>query len=343
MKKLVVPLLFLFPLIADAGQEYSYEIVGQYQRVEPEFSGDSDGWSIGATHYFSAVQLTDVPWAEAAFAGRNSLIRIDYSQSDGDDPANLETSGYSLRGQYIDANNGWFIGGSIGRGDSESESNISTPFSDIFIETDGESDAFSLSVGRYIAETTTLTLGYSSAETDLDTETVTLAVTVICPPLIICAPGPGALVSHSKTESDAETWSLSARHLGALDSWHYALRGGVSYQELDAKHTQISPLPTIGFGPLVPSGSSTSTVKTSDSSWGYGVGTTLYPAENWGFGLDYSRLDGDDTESSSYSASLEWFFNPFFSIAAGYGYSRAESGSITLDTDSYSLQLKGRF
>ncbi|UTW44726.1 putative porin [bacterium SCSIO 12696] len=141
---------------------FQYEISGSYSELREEqlvpnsgfsplpFSSfgpielttqtvETDSKGIAGSYFFSPVDTSRGPLAEAAFLDRASSITLNYS-----DARNIDTLGIS--GLYINKEHGWIIGASFSQQD--------LPFGF------GSADRKSLSVGYYVATNTTITLDW---------------------------------------------------------------------------------------------------------------------------------------------------------------------------------------
>ena len=131
---------------AAQAEEYSWE-------VGAGLSGsDVEGIDLGASYFFQPVDDSKGPYREAAFIDRASSVTVVASDSELDNTVDSEDYGIGVR--YITAGGGWIIDGRYLR------SELSTGPLDV------ELDAYGLTVGKYIAENTTLEIGYAYSEAD---------------------------------------------------------------------------------------------------------------------------------------------------------------------------------
>ena len=75
--------------------------------------------------------------------------------------------------------------------------------------------------------------------------------------------------------------------------------------------------------------------------WSYQLSGTVYPCDRLGIDFGYTKTDFNrfSSDVASYTATAEWFIAEAISLSGSYTYTRSE----VLETDSYVLQLTGRF
>ncbi|MCR9104529.1 MAG: putative porin [Gammaproteobacteria bacterium] len=131
-------------------EEYSWE-------AGAGISGsDVEGFDLGISYFFQPVDDSKGPYREAAFIDRASSVTVFGSDGEVDNSADTEEYGIDVR--YITAGSGWIIDAAYAR----SEASVGG--------FDAEVDAYGLTVGKYIAENTTLEIGYAYAEDDSGAE-----------------------------------------------------------------------------------------------------------------------------------------------------------------------------
>lgn len=170
---------------------------------------DTDVLSISGSWYFSGLSDDKGPRARASLVGRASSLSFGYSSTDqtnttfldSDDPAfpfppidsRLETDGdaFAIDLRYVDRDSGWF-------------GNVGLLTTDVtvggFVDDSIDANGWSLGVGKYLFDTTTLGVNVSIVD------------------------GGGGL--------DASIVTVAFEHLADLgDSWQYAV--DLSYEQLD--------------------------------------------------------------------------------------------------------------
>jgi len=106
------------------------------------------------------VDDTKGPLAEAAFLDHASSVSVNYTdgETDGDGEHDLEFKDYGISGRYVTADAGWIFDLGFERNEPDN------PFSagpDEF-----EIDTFSVGVGKYLTDTTTLVFSYENKDAD---------------------------------------------------------------------------------------------------------------------------------------------------------------------------------
>ncbi|MEE9492168.1 MAG: putative porin [Gammaproteobacteria bacterium] len=143
-----VSLAFLVSNFCHA-EQYQFEVVPTYIKGEystPSFDIDSEIKGISGEFYFNKVDDSKGPLVMAAFVDRASSLIAEYNTTAIDSGnINFDVDEYVLGGRYVSANRGWILGATFNRN-----------------EFDGDTDhAWDLSLGKYVAENTTLTFSYS--------------------------------------------------------------------------------------------------------------------------------------------------------------------------------------
>lgn len=193
---------------------------------------DTDSLSVLGTWYFTGLSDDKGPRARAVLVDRASSLSIGYSRTEqsssvvltSSDPAfplgpfdlsiDAEADTYSANFRYVDRASGWFGSAGLFTANATAGPFMSdSPFVGVSIDEDG----WSLGAGKYLADTTTLSLNYSEV-------------------------------------SDTSAVGLSFEHLGDLGaSWQYAVDLEYSYVDLgggfdlDTWGAAISLYPTRDF------------------------------------------------------------------------------------------------
>lgn len=305
----LIPVLVGFFAPVTVAAPYSAELSLDYEETEVG-STDTDTIDFAGRYYFSPVNTGNGPLQEAAFIERADSIAFRYNGSEselGSQTIN-DTDSYELSGTYVHNETGWLIG--AGYSDI-SGSGPSSPFS----RTDIDGDSYSLSIGKYLLDNTTLELGYQ--KTEIDTR-LTIFPLVFGSPVILPAPVM-PLVSNVNQENTAFT--LSVKHLGKMDEYYYQVRASYADTEFNAR---ISDAPIAFFG------SPSLAVTEEENADSFSIGTTFYLLNNLGFSFDYLTTDNDSTDPKSYSLGVKWF--PIPNLALTVGYSETRVGSFQVMT-----------
>lgn len=155
MKKLILPALIAISatstVLADV---YSYEIDGAATRVDVE-DVETDVLGLGGTYYFSGVDDSKGPLAEAAFLHQASSLSLSYDKSEIDDlGADVDITFIGVAGRFVNKDSGLIL--EAGYATVELEY-------DLFSEDD---DIVSVGIGGYLDNVTAITVRYSSNDGD---------------------------------------------------------------------------------------------------------------------------------------------------------------------------------
>ena len=134
---------------------------------------DTDAWSLFGSWYFAGLSDDKGPRARAAFVDRASVLNVRYAKTevtfssvvDSTDPLidffagsfKSEGDSYSLDARYVWRDSGWFANAGVANSDVSIGG---------FVDSSVDSTAWRLGVGKYLFDTTTLTLDVSQADED---------------------------------------------------------------------------------------------------------------------------------------------------------------------------------
>jgi len=137
-----------------------FEAVIDYAQTDTRVTGaasansDTDRTLAGLTYYFSPLNSKEGPLSLAPFYGRTSMLSTSFAVGDTlSSGSEFDLKAYSLFGRYVDADSGWLVEASFSR-------------SDVDTGPDTHSDTYGFAVGKYIAPTSTVSLGFSQSEDD---------------------------------------------------------------------------------------------------------------------------------------------------------------------------------
>jgi hypothetical protein len=134
-------------------QAYQGEVEVGYSDGEIE-SVDIESYDISGAYYFSEVDTSKGPLAEAAFLDRASGLMLSFSDGEIDDlDVDTESQGIAL---HLVGGSGWY--GSLGYTTSELDDGAD----------ELEIDVISAGIGKYVAENGLLSLNYSNIELEVD-------------------------------------------------------------------------------------------------------------------------------------------------------------------------------
>ena len=320
----LIVLISVIPNILLA-QSFQHELSYDFSKItESGTAGERIGNRASYTYYFSAIENSELPWAELEFGNRISSLGFGYSVSDLEDrqftvgASTLATGGASTRlaslsGIYKHPVTGWYFGGNFFTGETESSN-------------DENNQGYQLNFGKYLAERTTISLDYSKSESDPDSVSYTVFST-LCGwqangSFVAC--GPGSFVTNTlsldrKQETDAFT--IKGRHLQELAGYYFAL--GLHYTDsettVDTLTTQTTPVCV------------SSNVSSSDSAT-YGGEITAYFTKRFSSSLFYSKTEQDQlsvslNEPEKIGISLDYYF--LFGFSASLDYTLIKVDSIT--------------
>ncbi len=222
-------LILLFVFATGHAEQYDYEISldlgrtsfdGSQSILTPNgtvFSStdsETDTLSAFGSWYFAGLSDDVGPRARAEFVDRASSLTFVYGHSDqetsifqsSDDPTfplppldtalDADGDSFALSVRYVDRDSGWF--GNAGL----LQSDLTTNGPNNAVNTSVDATGWSLGVGKYLLETTAVSLDYSEVDGD--------------------------------GQSDASAIAVSLTHLGNIgESWQYAIDAGYSRSDPD--------------------------------------------------------------------------------------------------------------
>lgn len=155
LRKMLLASGIALAVTSAAHADYQVEVRGGYLTGDIESGSadaDFDSFMLQGTFYFTPVDTSKGPLAEASFIDRASDITVNFQDGEIDGPggadADIESYGISTR---VVLDQGWLL--KLGYQDSEIEDLV-------------DGDVWNVGVGKYIAENTTLTLNYLQGEAD---------------------------------------------------------------------------------------------------------------------------------------------------------------------------------
>ena len=136
-------------------EDYRWEIEGDYSHGEYEFENfddtEFDSFSLDGTFYLDNVNTDGSPLSEAAFLDQASDVSLSYSYSEVDDNGiDVDGDDYGISGRYVTDGAGWIFDASYTR----------------LEPLDAEIDTFTVGVGKYLTDHTTLVLTYWNGDAD---------------------------------------------------------------------------------------------------------------------------------------------------------------------------------
>ncbi|NIB41767.1 putative porin [Pseudomaricurvus alkylphenolicus] len=270
----------LFPHALSAANPYQAEVGAEYTDVSSnDFFGDGRSLELYGTYYLNPVEAGEYPLSEAAFVSRASGISALLNEQQVDAPSNFlsgdaDAQGLALSGWYVHPESGWLIFGSISREESDYQTE------------EIEADAYSLSVGKYLWDTTTLVVGYAHKDEDIDIDFRSFH----------CAGfGCADIVDPPNRETDRA--SVAFRHLGQYSDYHYAVDVGYARETEEQYHWE----------------------QDNDQ---YSFMFSAYPNRNTRIVLGFEKVNfrdralADDTDT--YRIGVEYFVTPAFAVFVSY-------------------------
>jgi len=353
---LIITILLSHITLADS---YQYQININYGEVDSDFK-EQESAGIAGTHYFSPIDDSKGPLIEAAFINRVSRISLSYNDNDTEEKLGpfigvvpsfgvllneatlapipstslaLVDPGFSaiknpksnleeirIDGQFHWPESGWFAYGSASDFDGEGKR--------LFTKQKMDGEAYSVGVGKYLFDTTTLSLGYTYLKQDNKTSFLSCAISFGGP--AFC----NGIAAELKNETEKETWSVSFKHLDKLAGLYYEFIADFKHTSFDVSNESL------GF--LDPSLQNPSNFSAAfDDIKRYSSGLTVYPLNSLGIGFTYTLSDQSDFQTDQYGISLSWFINSSLGISAHY--TRIEPEISEFDSDTYLLVLTARF
>ncbi|WP_116366578.1 putative porin [Parahaliea mediterranea] len=138
-----------------ANADYQWELGGNYATGEIDSDAqdaDQDIFGFQGRYYIAPVDTSKGPLAEAAFLDRASHIELNYENGeiDLDGLGDVDSEAYSLGGRWVHKESGWLADFEY-RVDEIDDQDI---------------DTYSVGIGRYLGQNTTLTASYGHVEQD---------------------------------------------------------------------------------------------------------------------------------------------------------------------------------
>jgi len=287
-------LLGLLSPLASA-ETFQSEVRAQYDDVgSTSLQGEGRVVQLEASYYLTPVDAGTTPLSEAVFVSRASSLSLGYmdGRTDGAsrtgtvdlyypfEPQGSSTDAVFLEGIYIDASSGWFAGAEVFREELDLGGRAV------------DTKAFRLTLGKYLADTTTLAVDVSRSNSDPE--------------------------QRYALETDTKGYGVSLRHLGVWSGYHYAasLFYARETQEYSAGDSQIPAL--IGFFPEAVSAIEPALLLPPDiDSDLYGAAFSFYPAATTRITLA-SQLRRSVWDMDSYSLELEHFISAGLAVYGRY-------------------------
>ena len=144
----------LGPVLATTAQaDYRWEADAAVSGIDVKALG------LGGTYYLDSVDDTKGPLAEAAFIDQASFVSVNYTDGKTDSNGDgLEFKDYGIAGRYITSGDQWIFDLGYTRSEPENPLNVGP---DEF-----EIDTFSVGIGKYLTDTTTLVFSYQNKDAD---------------------------------------------------------------------------------------------------------------------------------------------------------------------------------
>jgi hypothetical protein len=359
MRPIFVSILWTAALTAPCAHsdEFSWELSGGARRSDLGPVTDADVATVAANYYFRSVDDADRAYALAPFLARASHIGASYHEDKTSSQALVITvpfvlppttstttvvtraAGRRVSGRHVWPTGGWYAGGAFAEADAAHPAPIATSFSAL----GDELTERSVTLGKYVARSTTVELSLEAA-----TATFTSELFQPCTGLL-CTLVPPARIT-TVIDTDVDSVGVAAVHVGRLGRFDYALAGGITRSELDAR-IEITPTPLTAQLPRLPPGLAAirpvggvvglfSPAVSSSQSDRYSLAAELFPTRALGIRVSYAGFDGDDLIDGSYALDATWFFRR--NIGARLGLSRTKSELQLQDVEAVGLQLIGR-
>ena len=288
-RSLLALCLILSHQITQADQ-YQFEVDAQLTDTETDSKVEMDGYSVQGRYYFSPVDDSKGPKAEAAFINRSGSLNIGYQDFEIEQGSFSRGDSHlsSFGGTYITEQSGWIFGAGLSDGVLENGPQNS------------DVNAYHLSVGKYFGENTRLLLNYSNSED----ENEDIFSRRICS-LFTTGPCDISVIEQNRTV-ETDSYSLSLRHLLSLGKQHLAF--SLFYGQ-DESSTKIK---VVENGTLLVRDSAEIDVED------YGVGIDYYPASDWRISANYRNSDREGFDRDYYGVSVQWFITPKLAIDLNY-------------------------
>jgi hypothetical protein len=239
---------------------------------------DGRSLQLHGTYYLEPVEAGEYPFSEAAFVSRTSGVSVHLIEQRTDFPSrfgssgNSDTQGLGLSGWYVHKELGWLMSGGISREEID------------YPAQETEVDGYSLSFGKYLWDTTTLVVGYAYREEDIDYRTFPCT-------------GLGCSGVIDPPDRETENISVSFRHLGHYEDYHYAVDVSYALETEEQYHWE------------------------NDSDQ-YSLMFSAYPNRNTRILLGYEKVDARDRAqvdgTDTYRIGVEYFVTPAFAVFFTY-------------------------
>jgi hypothetical protein len=153
-------------LSSAAQADYQWELNGAYVTGDIEegsFEADQDLFVAAGAVFFEPVDTSKGPLAEAAFLDRASGIAVDFENGEieGSRGVKADIEGYGIQGRFINKYSGLIF--DVGYRQDETETSVAYAGGD-WKET-WETDTFSIGLGGYVADNTSLLFSYGNIDT----------------------------------------------------------------------------------------------------------------------------------------------------------------------------------
>ena len=326
------------------------------------YSGDLVNHTAEGKYFFTPVSADTGPLQQAGFISRSSSVSLFYSESDNDAYVTPigDADSYGVSGQYIARTTGWFVGAGYASLDSSDKSDAGI----IRQRYDADGEDYTISVGKYLFQNTTLALSYQKQKIDELNATFQSSLTT-------CGLGPCApLLGSVETTTESDNYAINFKHLGVVKGVYYELSASYTDIELSVKSefifdaitlgpAIISPIADPGLlsgGALVALAVPLPMLNSERDLSSYTMGVAVYPVRSLSVGVDYSVFDNDTTKPETLALAVEWFVLPSLAVRFSYGKTNFEDQQIgfaglpssfmtvsTSDVEDYSLGISARF
>lgn len=139
---------------------YAVQDTAYQHEAEVTYAGYSESFSDGSwngqyRYYFTPVSQEKTPYALSGFLAQTSNLGGQYSKKNGD----FDVTAYSIDGEYVFEDK-WYIGANYQNLDWDSNQNLGWDYS----STKHESDAYSVTLGYYFNDTSSVYINYGKSE-----------------------------------------------------------------------------------------------------------------------------------------------------------------------------------
>ena len=238
---------------------YQAEITPGYSTGEIEIGNadfDTDAFTIGGEYYFNGVDDSKGPLAEAAFMDRASSIRAAYINGENDGRgSDTDFDGYTLGGRLVDEASGWLF---------------SIDYDELDIDRGADIETWDFTVGKYVAENTTLSFTYSTSE---------------------------------EGNIDTDIYAVDVKHIAALSGGAYiSLSGILGVGDVDRADDPLIYGGSFTYYPVRNIGVGASAVFTDSDDTDeqiYSLFGSWFPADNLAITASYEFLEDDDINTDA--------------------------------------------